>query len=302
LKKSHRILIFIAVFAILTLGLIGSIYAQIDNDTDEKYFSRRKFNAYSFGWDFKDELEAESQLPNNDYYYQVFYEQGEITGFSFYYGQLEVMSYTFPQLNNLTTVDKSESNLRRSIYYMNQEGKPVLIEKYKRGEITSIIRYDSQGKRRITETYDKGYISAVSYTNSDDKPALKQVYQELKLISSEIAYYDENGNDKYNIMVYEERGLKYITEYEKDVRAKVQEYKDNVIDKVYYYDDTGLLYKYEIYDPAGNVIYSYNALGEEVTSETESDDGDDEDSEDDDSEGKDDDDDNEHDKDQKSET
>jgi hypothetical protein len=257
LKNTKSIVVFITLVIIFILGSSANLFAQ-DDETYNKYFHRRKFDAYSFGWDFKDEILDNEELPHNDYYYQVSYRNNDIIGFTLYYSNLEILSYTFPMMNNLTSVDKSESNIRRSIFYMNEDGKPVIIEKYKRGELVSIIRYDDNGKRRITETYSDGFINSVSYTNKEDKPALRQVYENLKLISTEIVYYDDNGNDKFNIMVYEDKALKYITGYKNGVRYKVWEYKDNVLDKIYYYDETGLLYKYELYQPGGNIMYSYD--------------------------------------------
>ncbi len=283
LKNTKSIVVLITLTIIFIFGSTVFLFAQ-DGDTYDKYFHRRKFDAYSFGWDFKEEIPDGEELPHNDYYYQVSYENNDITGFTLYYANLEILSYTFPMMNNLTSVDKSESNIRRSIFYMNEEGKPVIIEKYKRGELVSIIRYDDNGKRRITETYNDGFINSVSYTNKDDKPSLRQVYENLKLMSTEIVYYDKEGNDKFNIMIYEDKALKYITGYKNGIRYKVWEYKDNVLDKIYYYDETGLLYKYELYQAGGNILYSYDTREDKFAKddeEADTDDNTDEDSDED---------------------
>lgn len=262
------------IYAIIVLLLFGIffqsiIYADPPVNYNEirhaytKYYKNRDFSpeiSNDFSLNFINEL-SEKELINNNYYYQVKYNSySEIVGFACIYDNNIIFSYILPDLKNLNMEEKNNTINIKSISYIDSEGKPFLIKKYKNNLITSVTRYDFYGRRKISEIYKKGIISTLSYTNEASQPVFIQTFESsLYAVLTEICIISkENENNYFKILINEKTGLKYITEYLNNKRTKVMEYHDNKLHKIYYYNEEGVLYKFEIYDLEGNIVFVYN--------------------------------------------
>lgn len=194
-----RTLVLFLVGCALLIFIVSPSYAQKTSteQTDnisKRYYRTRVFDNQRFSWNFTHRVKKED-LKENQYYYVVYFNyRKEITRINAIYNDIIIFNYNFPIVNKLKREEKITRNLR-ALYYFDENGKPVILEKYTNGIIESVIRYDSEGRRRITEVYEHSYIKSVSYTNNEGVFVFKQIYENpgekiTKPTSTEIIVYN----------------------------------------------------------------------------------------------------------------
>lgn len=262
MKKEINYIFISAVFLILLILPVEALSQGNYNDGRNysyiRYYKERAFNntkddKISFSKEIR-----KNRMSKNKYYYAVEYGLNrEIKSVSCIYNDYTIFKYEIPKTDMYSAEEFYYPNSIKTVHYFNSEGKPVLIKKYRRDSIISIIRYDTNGNRRITEVYDNNIIQSVSYTNSDNTPVFKQTYLYPYLYTTEMYIYESEVSYK-NIIIYENENARTESVYVSGKKEIVYKYVEDYLYKIYYYDSDELLYKYEIYNENGDIIYEYN--------------------------------------------